>query len=199
MKLQHALMAIALAVGVWLAFFLDKSPDSDVVGAVVKPNAQKIGVSSAGAKIADADKPAATVAGAATKSYGRTDRVIPILALAPRDKLISVGHVGLDGKKLPISSQIFATQSWLPAPVVDTKLVNTPPPVPTAPPLNFTYVGKKFEEGVWEVYLAKRNNYFIARAQDVIDGNYRVDAVNSNTVTFTYLPLNQVQRLNIKG
>jgi hypothetical protein len=32
---------------------------------------------------------------------------------------------------------------------------------------------------------------------DVIDGIYRVDAIAPPTLTLTYLPLNQVQQLNI--
>ncbi|MET3106036.1 hypothetical protein AAKU67_000513 [Oxalobacteraceae bacterium GrIS 2.11] len=193
MKLQHVLMGLALAVGVWLAFFTDKSPDSDVVGAVVKPGAAKNAGTAAGAA-------APAVSGTASKGYSKTDRLIPILALASRDKLISVGHVGLDGKKIDSKASIFGMQSWTPPPPVDPKIANPPPPPPpTAPPLKFTFVGKKFEDGVWEVYLARGDETYITQVNGVIAGTYRVDSISKNAIVFTYLPLNQVQRLIIKG
>ena len=186
MKWQHGVMAAGLIAGIWLAFFSDKTPDTDVAEAVVRPAAAR------------SDRIA--VAPAVAKTIGKKDRNIAILALIPRSTLISVGHVGLDGKKLPGNSQIFATQSWVPPPPppIDPKLLPPPPP-PTAPPLRMTFLGKKFEDGVWEVYLAQGENSYVVRNQSVIEGTYRVDAISPTAVTLTYLPLNQVQRLNIKG
>ena len=190
MKWQHGLMAAGLIAGIWLAFFSDKTPDADVAQAIVRP------------AVAGADKLAVIPAApaVATRSAGKKERVIPILALIPRSALISVGHVGLDGKKLPDTSQIFATQSWVPPPPppVDPKLLPPPPP-PMAPPLRMTFLGKKLEDGVWEVFLAQGDNSFVVRNQSVISGTYRVDQITPTAVTMTYLPLNQVQRLNIKG
>jgi hypothetical protein len=195
MKLKHVLMVLGLLTGVWLVFFSDKDADSDVVAAVVKP---------AGAKDVAALRGASSVSGGTSKSTAKGDRVIAILALTARQSLISAGHVGLDGKKIAASSSagstIFGPQSWVPPPPpVDPKLKNLPPPTPVAPPLNFTYLGKKQEAGVWEVYLARGEKSYIVRSLDVIDGTYRVDAVTPDALVLTYLPLNQVQQLNING
>ena len=66
-----------------------------------------------------------------------------------------------------------------------------------APPLPFTLVGKANENGVWEVYLARAGKTYIVKSKTVIDGTYRVDAIAPPLLTLTYLPLNQVQQLNI--
>jgi len=88
----------------------------------------------------------------------------------------------------------------VPPPPVELKPKNPPPPPPpTAPPLNFKFIGKKLEDGIWEVYLSRGDTSFIARPLEVIDGNYRVDSITQNALVLTYLPLNQVQRMNIKG
>ncbi len=67
------------------------------------------------------------------------------------------------------------------------------------PPLPFTYLGKKFEDGAWEVYLARGERTIIARPQTVIEGGYRVDAIAPPNLSLTYLPLNKAQRLHIGG
>ncbi|HEY0063319.1 MAG TPA: hypothetical protein VGC21_14465, partial [Telluria sp.] len=72
-----------------------------------------------------------------------------------------------------------------------------PPPAPVAPPLPFTFLGKAVANGSWEVFLARGEQTYIVRNKMVIDGTYRVDAINPPNLTLTYLPLNQVQQLNI--
>jgi hypothetical protein len=194
MKLQHVLMALGLALGVGLVFFGEKNVNDDVVTAVVRPKQAGTTV------IAETDSGKTVAASAAKPSYAKSERVVPILALTDRKKLISVGHVGLDGKNIASSAQIFGTQSWVPPPPVELKPKNPPPPPPpTAPPLNFKFIGKKLEDGIWEVYLSRGDTSFIARPLEVIDGNYRVDSITQNALVLTYLPLNQVQRMNIKG
>ena len=66
-----------------------------------------------------------------------------------------------------------------------------------APALPFTYVGKAAEKGEWEVFLARGDKTYLARKNDVLDGTYRVDAIAPPNLTLTYLPLNQIQQLNI--
>jgi len=189
MKKQHVLMAVALLVVIWLAFFADKSADEDVVQPVVKTAAKSSTV------------PSLQVTTRSTSSSAsRNEKIIPILALASRSELISVGHTDLNGKKVASTAPIFGTQSWVPPPPPVPVIKNPPPPPPpTAPPLRFTFIGKKQEAGVWEVYLARGDDSFIVHNQSVIDGVYRVDAITPAALVLTYLPLNQVQRLNIQG
>jgi hypothetical protein len=92
---------------------------------------------------------------------------------------------------------LFASKDWSPPPaVLKPKPVEALPP-PTAPPLPFTYLGKAQSAGKWEVFLARGNQTFILNSKSVIDGVYRVDAIEPPLLKLMYLPLNQVQQLNI--
>ena len=82
----------------------------------------------------------------------------------------------------------------------------TPPPAPAAaakpaaavaPPLPFSYLGKMLGQGRWEVYLARAGQSYVVREGAAIDNTYRVDKIAPPVLTLTYLPLNQVQQLNI--
>jgi hypothetical protein len=71
------------------------------------------------------------------------------------------------------------------------------PAKPSAPPLPFTSLGKVIEDGKLSVFLSRgEQNYSIASAQK-LDAEYRIDKVSETSVTFTYLPLNTKQTLEI--
>lgn len=72
-----------------------------------------------------------------------------------------------------------------------------PPPPPMAPPLPYVYMGKSYEQGEVTVFLTRNNKPYLARPGDVLDGQYRVDAINPPLLELTYLPLAQKQMLNI--
>ena len=170
MKPRHLAMGAALLVAAGLVFFGDKSPDTGVAEPVER------------ARVARA--PAAPlVANAGVEPA--------ILRLLPRDALL-----GDDAKN---GADLFGSQNWNPPPPPPS--VNTgklpPPPPPMAPPLPFTLIGKSVGSGVYEVYLARGEKVYLAREKDTIDGTYRVDKIVPPMMTLTYLPLNQVQQLNI--
>ena len=92
----------------------------------------------------------------------------------------------------------FARHDWTPPPPPPAPAPpSPPPPPPSAPPLPFTFLGKAVSNGEWEVFLARGNETLIVRDKKVIDGVYRIDAIAPPLMTMTYLPLNQVQQLNI--
>lgn len=85
----------------------------------------------------------------------------------------------------------FRNKSWYVAP---------PPPKPvkpTAPPLPFQYLGKLKEDGETRVFLNYQGRHIIAKAGDVIDGNYRVEDIAGGQMTFFYQPLKEKQVLPI--
>lgn len=92
------------------------------------------------------------------------------------------------------SKALFASASWTP-PV--KPVVAAPPPPPVAPPLPFTYVGKRLEDGVWHVYVSRGDQTLIVREQQTIDGTYRIDAVKPPQMTLTYLPMDERQTMSI--
>jgi len=67
---------------------------------------------------------------------------------------------------------------------------------PSAPPLPFRYFGKVIEDGKLEVFVMNGEETVGLKAGAKI-GEYRVDNVSEKSITFTYLPLNTRQTLDI--
>ncbi|MFA6062924.1 MAG: hypothetical protein WC736_10015 [Gallionella sp.] len=92
----------------------------------------------------------------------------------------------------------FAGKSWYvpppappPAPVQQEA-----PPVPTAPPLPFHYMGRMQEEGgKLIVYLSQGQRAYSVSQGDILNGTYRLDKVASNHLVMTFLPMNIKQTL----
>lgn len=122
----------------------------------------------------------------AAPAPAKSAATVKILRLAPRNTLIG------DGAD---AGNAFGALDWTPPPPAPA--APPPPPPPSAPPLPFTFLGKALEQGVWEVFLARGSDTLIVRDKAVIDGVYRIDAIAPPAMTITYLPLNQVQQLNI--
>lgn len=176
MKPRHIAMGVALAAAAGLVVFGDKTPEDAVAEAVERA-------------------PAAPAAqrGAAPDHHGDQgkDKAPAILRQVDREVLIGDG-----GERFNQGEQgVFARQDWTPPPPPPEPA--PPPPPPSAPPLPFTFIGKSLQDGVWEIYLARGDRTHLVRENTVIDGVYRVDAIRPPVLTLTYLPLNQVQQLNI--
>ena len=95
---------------------------------------------------------------------------------------------------LPESAKdMFAAKSWyVPPPAPKIR------PVPVAPPLPFTYVGKLLQQGKSStVFLERQNRIFLVREGDAIDANYRVDTIKAPVMILTYLPLDIKQTVQI--
>lgn len=187
MKPRHMLMGAALAGAAALVVFGDKSPDSTVAEAVDRKPPRAASAPAAAATTVMAAPAAAP--GAARP--GET----AILRLVPREELIGDAGEGSFKSK----DGVFGGQSWNPPPPPPSaaELKPAPPPPPTAPPLPFQYLGKAAADGQWEVYLGRGEQTFVVHKGSQIDGAYRVDAIAPPTLTITYLPMNQVQQLNI--
>jgi len=116
-----------------------------------------------------------------------------ILALLPRSEV-----AGEAGDAFASVDGIFQSQTWSPPPAPPSvPVASVPPPPPVAPPMPFIYLGKAAGDGVLEVFLARADKTYIVRADTVIDGAYRVVAIKPPVMTLNYLPLNQVQQINI--
>ncbi|MDQ1815217.1 hypothetical protein RBA41_18110 [Massilia sp. CCM 9210] len=171
---RHLAMGVAVLLAAGLLVFGDNSPDSGVTEAVER-SAPKASSVRANAVVSAAPAEPA------------------ILRLVARDTLIG------DDDDAFGANTVFGSQNLNPPPP-PPPVDNTPPPPPpppSAPPLPFVYIGKAVGEGAWEVFLARGDKTYIVRNKMVIDGIYRVDAIAPPTLTLTYLPLNQVQQLNI--
>lgn len=176
MKRGHVLLAVGLAVSAGLAIFGDKTPDSSVA----EPTARS----------ADRDTTSPSARPAGVQSREKHKGPVKILALEPRATLI--GRAGG-----PPSPGLFTEEVEAPPPPPPAASENTPPPAPTLPPLPFTYLGKKFENAKWEVYLAIGDETYFVREGSVIDKKYAVNAIKPPTMTLTFLPMRQMQTLTI--
>ena len=91
-------------------------------------------------------------------------------------------------------TDLFAAKTWqAPAPQVKPELVAPP----SAPPLPFVYLGKMAYEGNVTVFVAKQDSNYAVHEGDVLDGAYKVDAINGSLMTLTYMPLNMKQTMHI--
>ena len=165
---RHWLMLAGVLGAGALLLFGERQPVADVAEAVERAVAP--------ARHATAKAPAAQPA---------------ILALLPRSEV-----AGEDGDTFGGADGVFHSQNWNPPPKM-VAVAAPPPPPPMAPPLPFVYLGKAAADGAWEVFLSRADKTYIVRANTVIDGAYKVVTIAPPVMTLTYLPLNQVQQLNI--
>jgi hypothetical protein len=174
MRIRHISLAAGVAVAAWLALSGNTAPVDSIAEPVTRA---AVGVQT-------------RVSHVKALARGAQDGHESVISnLLPRDSLI--GH----GETAQPEDALFKSRSWTPAPPPPPK-PPTPPP-PTAPALPFTYLGKKLEGDIWEVYLARGEQTFIARAETVIEGTYRVQSIHPSTLSVIYLPLNQMQTLTI--
>lgn len=157
-----------LAISAWLAFQQPELADADIV----QPRM-------------------------ATLSSRSTDRNAisppePLLELHDRQKWATA----ISTEEQP-TADLFAQRSWTPPPKPVPIAKPLPPPPPTAPPLPFTFIGKKAEAGEWEIYLSQGDASFIVRQGTTLFDVYLIDQIKPPEMSLTYLPLQQKQVMHI--
>jgi hypothetical protein len=97
------------------------------------------------------------------------------------------------------TSSLMQARSWYtplpppPAPKVTAPAL--PPPPPSPPQMPFIYIGKMVDRTKVVVFLLKNDIQYVAQANDVLDGTYRVDKISNDEVVLTYIPMNAQQTL----
>lgn len=193
MKPRHIVLGCALLVSAALAAFGKRDAGPAVAEAVERPAVRP----AARAVLA----PVLPAPAARTQQAAEAPQV---LALAPRETLIgdrdeqfAQAGQGAGGSGSG-SGALFVHQDWTPPPPPPPPPAPPPPPPPpSAPPLPYTFIGKSVTNGVWEVYLARGDRTYVVHDKETIDGMYRVEAIAPPLMTLTYLPLKQMQQLNI--
>lgn len=164
---QSVLLVLLAASAAAVAYDRMRSRSPAVNGAVVRPSARSPALAAPGGVAAARGALPSSVAGLRT----RTD------------------FVAGDGDAFTVTWPVVASAPPPPP---------APPPVPvapTAPALPFTVIGKKFERGAWEVYLAKGDATYIATPGALIADDYRIKDIAPTTMTMIYLPLNETQTM----
>lgn len=173
-----------LAIALWLAIFADKTPTGQVETLKLS-SSNSISISQ---KISEP----ATV----TTSKIMKNDLTSLEPLVDRATLI-----GENESQFLKWRNLFASSTWTPPPPPLPLSKPSAPivePAPTSPALPYLYIGKKLENNVWEVYLLRGDQSFLAREGVTLEGNYRVDAITPQRLTVTYLPLGQSQSLSIE-
>lgn len=165
-------MFITLGIATWLALFADKNPSN----AISEPSRLSAGSNSKSKQLPT------------ERGQNKNNSIHTVI-----ERRYLIGKSGID-TTTPRNESLFSVQSWI---VPPSDAVKTTQPLPTAPPLPFTYLGKKLQGEIWEIYLAVGDQTFIAREKYILNGTYRVDQIHSQTMNFTYLPLQQTQTLSI--
>ncbi|MBE9610402.1 hypothetical protein [Chitinilyticum piscinae] len=102
---------------------------------------------------------------------------------------------------------LFPRQNWAPPPTPTP--VPPPPPPPTAPPLPFVIVASWHDSGIDQYFVEAQGQQILLcntcnsmgriHPGETLLGVYRLDKLERNMITFTYLPLNQQQQLPTGG
>ena len=108
-----------------------------------------------------------------------------------------------------LAGELFVSTTWAPkqpqvnlqeqAAIAAQVAKSTPPPAPTAPPLQFKYAGKAIADNETWVFLSQSGENLIAKIGGKINDKYRLDSINDDAITMTYLPLNAKQTLTINN
>lgn len=97
-----------------------------------------------------------------------------------------------------IAIDVFAPKSWYKPPPPPLQSAAAQPAAPVAPALPFKYVGQLGEvDGKVTIYLAKGEKVYIVRVGEVLDEQYRLDAIHETHLTFTFIPMDKQQALAV--
>lgn len=143
------------------------------------------------------------------------DTVQPVKPSGDRVKNQENSAEQLDVSKLgqrkfnSLAGELFVSTTWAPkqpqinlqeqAAIAAQVAKSTPPPAPTAPPLQFKYAGKAIADNETWVFLSQAGENLIAKLGGKINDKYRLDSINEDAITMTYLPLNVKQTLTINN
>ena len=95
---------------------------------------------------------------------------------------------------------LFSAHSWYvaPPPPPPAPVVHQAPPVPTAPPLPFAFMGSYQAEGGGSTYfLTSGDRVYDVKIGDTLNNTYSVDGVKSGQLLLTYMPLKIQQSLAV--
>jgi len=122
------------------------------------------------------------------------------LSSAPAVEIPEPGKEAMPPPAMPRFSEstgpnLFPAQSFRPPRIQAAARVVAPPPM--APDLPFTYVGAWTEQGRETVFLSQGDAVLSAHLGEDLPGGWRLDSVEPDSLTFTYLSLNQQRNLRI--
>lgn len=153
-----------------------------------------------GPKDADPVEPAHRAAASATLHSPQGGATASSSASAPQlaRSLLQLAHRVVETNS---AGSLFAVHSWYvapppPPPPPPAPAASLAPPLPTAPPLPYQYIGSYTPEGQAPVFfLSKGDRVFDVHVGDTLESTYTVDGFNKTELLLTYKPLNIQQQL----
>jgi hypothetical protein len=70
----------------------------------------------------------------------------------------------------------------------ETQGVKTAPSPPAAPPLPFRFIGRVYQEGETQAYVARGAKVYAVKKGDVVDNDYRVEKLGATEMVFMHIP-----------
>ena len=92
---------------------------------------------------------------------------------------------------------LFGIKNWNPPPP-PVRHKPLPPAAPTAPPFPYTVAGSAADVNGPMIVFNRQKQDFVMRIGDVLEQTYRVEAIDPQSVTVTYLPLGLTQVVPIQ-
>jgi hypothetical protein len=92
-----------------------------------------------------------------------------------------------------LRAELFSSQSWISFKPLAAVVASAP----VAPPMPYMFAGKLVNEGQLSVFLSKGDVVFPVVKGETIDGAYRVESIEENQITLTYLPLGKKESIPI--
>lgn len=122
------------------------------------------------------------------------------IARAPMASFVDVLPIRARSGDDGVEASLFASTEWGGAPVaapVAAAPVVAAPVEATAPPLPFRVMGSFQQAGQTVVFLQQNDLNHAVRSGDTIGETYKVEAIDGAVMTLRYLPLDQVQTLEL--
>ncbi|WP_397448558.1 hypothetical protein [Pseudomonas sp. NA-150] len=115
------------------------------------------------------------------------------------------GQASGEVKDLSPSGDLFAAQSWTPAPVVVSlsaedvaRLAAAAAAQPVgAPAMPFQFIGRLNDQSDLQVFLQNGEKIYVVRKGDVIDKTWRIEGISDVELRLVYLPLHLSQTLSV--
>ena len=99
----------------------------------------------------------------------------------------------LERPRTPAEIQdLFGSKDWNPPPP-PVRQKPLPPPAPTAPPFPYAVAGSVADANGLMIVFNRERQDFVLRIGDILEQTYRVEAIDAQSVTVTYLPLGLTQ------
>lgn len=93
---------------------------------------------------------------------------------------------------------LFGAKTWNTPPPREQRRP-APPVAPMAPPFPYTIAGSIVDANGMMIVFTNQQQNFALRVGEVLDKTYRVESIDPQSVTLTYLPLGLTQRVATGG